>query len=201
MLTAFCFSFERGNNLRSRLSPQAMWEKSQYFKRAAALIKYFKQRKKLTELAALPLSLASSSVTLPFALPLQALIRSSLFSESPAQTWPPRGWAGRRLEQPTISVRSILNLWQFKHFCQKVYFIRLTEYLSFSELSRCFSAIVQLKCRTESYAASIWDFHIAFYYSNILLTWCLTFRQEVKVQWGHSVGEHWCLDLLAVIIL
>lgn len=50
MLTAFCFSLERGNNLRSRLSPLAIWEKSQYFKRAGALIKYFKQRK--TDIAA-----------------------------------------------------------------------------------------------------------------------------------------------------
>lgn len=50
MLTAFCFSLERGNNLRSHLSPLAIWEKSQYFKRAGALIKYFKQRK--TDIAA-----------------------------------------------------------------------------------------------------------------------------------------------------
>lgn len=44
MLTAFCFLFEWDNNLFSCLSPLAIWEKSQYFKRAEALIEYFKQR-------------------------------------------------------------------------------------------------------------------------------------------------------------
>lgn len=44
MLTAFCFLFEWDNNLFSCLSPLAIWGKSQYFKRAEALIEYFKQR-------------------------------------------------------------------------------------------------------------------------------------------------------------
>lgn len=55
MLTAFCFLFE-WDNLFSCLSPLAIWEKSQYFKRAEALIEYFKQRK--TDIAAWPLCLS-----------------------------------------------------------------------------------------------------------------------------------------------
>lgn len=103
MLTAFCFSLERGNNLRSRLSPLAIWEKSQYFKRAGALIKYFKQRK--TDIAAQSLLLCAPLQFFFSILLLQPLtehLSVSPYTLSLTLRWQSGQWmaekAGRRPE-------------------------------------------------------------------------------------------------------
>lgn len=61
MLTAFCFIFEWKNNFGLSSVPSGYMGKSQYFKRAETLIKYFKQRKLSCPLfLSLSVNLASS---------------------------------------------------------------------------------------------------------------------------------------------